>query len=413
MVMMDESFDSTTFDTLPNELVVSVFSQLSSRDLLSVIRANRRFRRIASVHARNLNLVPVHCHASVLDVDEPRGSEPFISYIFTAFDKATNEYSRSVRDCFIGNDLHYKAILVQSQRFGGLSFTAMRRNGKELELGSQEKYDEVTALGIFSRMCVVAVRFDVQKQGKRMMHRIQDDIFVNVLNFCEKFCGQVRIKSLHLTSRNPRFHWEWSPASVHRFKNLNSLESLTTEGFAGLGMFNDATLIPIVNLSYLHLRITHGHREEFANRTTWLPIDGSLLLRLASLAPHQLEVDLYSIGFCVITAISAKDMCTFMRAWRSLVQPWKIRSINFNSTTTISEFRTVAHQMGLFLKDALIDVPYCKFRTHHPSDPNHVLDLICFASTGTMNQWSFKSGYPEFRGCRQRSMRQKIAPVPH
>lgn len=59
--------------------------------------------------------------------------------------------------------------------------------------------------------------------------------------------------------------------------------------------------------------------------------------------------------------------------------PWMIKSILFNSTVTISEFRTVAARAGLFA-GALTDIPYCRFRTYHPSDPNAKLELSCYGN---------------------------------
>ncbi|KHJ79231.1 hypothetical protein OESDEN_21128 [Oesophagostomum dentatum] len=80
-----------------------------------------------------------------------------------------------------------------------------------------------------------------------------------------------------------------------------------------------------------------------------------------------------------------------LRDWRALTCPWMIRSITFNTTVTISEFRTVAGRAGLFAA-ALTDIPYCRFRTYHPADPNAKLELSCYGN-GIATQWCIRSGY--------------------
>ncbi|CAJ0580797.1 unnamed protein product, partial [Mesorhabditis spiculigera] len=392
---MEAETSSSLLDNLPNELVIAILSKLPAGDVArNLYQTGRRLRHFVTANQKKMALLPTHCHAAVMDAEERPGFQPYITYTFTAFDETAPGYAKSLRYCSNGNDLRFKALLVQISRFGGLSFTLARQNSaRELEIAGQERLDEFTGKTLLSRMCIVAARYDVQKCGKKSSFRLYDDTLCHVLDFCQQLCGDVKIKSLYLASANPRFTWDWSPRSKEKFQTLTSLESLTTEGLPAFDVITQQSMYGMSKLSYLQLRLNHGHREEFANRMIWLP-DNNFLSYFSDLALHKLDVDLYSLGDVVITSIGAKEMCYFIKAWRKMVQPWKIKKIIFNTSTAISEFRTTATQMGLHRTDALQDIPYCRFRTHHPSDPNMALELICYGGVSS-TKWKMISGYLE------------------
>ncbi|VDM75349.1 unnamed protein product [Strongylus vulgaris] len=309
------------------------------------------------------------------------------------------------------------------------------------------------------------------------MARRVDERFAHAVTFCEEMCGTLDPKSLLLCSQNPYFSWCLGEESLRRLSLFRNLDSLVLENMTGAEVFGGIKAsLCLDNLKEIRMRLDAKHQNEVENilwvdvqakrmpktgiepvsprpqrgvLTTILlgpkakaasmprervlvvclimsvpysPVAGSLLTSLAQAHVRCLDFSAFSESPAAITAITAADMCQFIVSWRALKCPWMIRSIMFNSTVTISEFRTVAGRAGLFataLTDipycralkcpwmirsimfnstvtisefrtvagraglfatALTDIPYCRFRTYHPSDPNAKLELSCYGT---------------------------------
>ncbi|KAK6011834.1 F-box domain protein, partial [Ostertagia ostertagi] len=307
---------------LPNELLVRIIQFLPPHDaMLSAAQVSKRWRQLIVHNLVRVPRIPAHCH----------------------------DYRSKRRACLRGNDSRLRAIYIQHKRCG--------MNAEWDSKGGVQKVDSATLL---SYLDIVALRVDVLKRGRRLIARRVDERFAHAVAFCEEMCGTLDPKSLLLCSQNPYFSWCMGEESLRRVQRYQS----------GFG-------------SSKTQRNPNATGRETSKRSRKHPmgrrVQGSLLSSLAEAHVRCLDFSAFSESPAAITAITADDMCQFIKAWRTLLVPWMIKSILFNSTVTISEFRTVAARAGLFAA-ALADIPYCRFRTYHPSDPNAKLELSCYGN---------------------------------
>ncbi|WKY02862.1 hypothetical protein Q1695_016280 [Nippostrongylus brasiliensis] len=333
--------------------------------------------------------IPAHCHVYVLDIDVEQGDDrtdgrsPTMQYHFTTFNTSLIDYRSKRRACLRGNDNRLRAIYILHKRCG--------MNAEWDSKCGILKLDTSTAISLLSFLDVVALRVDVLKRGRRLLARRVDERFAHAVEFIEEMCGTLNPKSLLLCSQNPYFSWCMGKESLRRLSAFRKLDSLILENMTEAGVLSGIkAALDLRKLKEIRMRLDAKHQNEVEN-ILWVDVQGSLLFSLAEAHMRCLDFSAFSESPSAITAINAFDMCRFIEAWRSLSVPWMIKSILFNSTVTISEFRTVAARAGLF-GVALSDIPYCRFRTYHPADPNAKLELSCYGS-GVATQWCIRSGY--------------------
>ncbi|PIO74459.1 hypothetical protein TELCIR_03536 [Teladorsagia circumcincta] len=281
------------------------------------------------------------------------------------------DYRSKRRACLRGNDTRLRAIYIQHKRCG--------MNAEWDSKGGVQKVAAATVKSLLSYLDIVALRVDVLKRGRRLIARRVDERFAHAVAFCEEMCGTLDPKSLLLCSQNPYFSWCMGEESLRRLSSFRSLDSLVLENMTGTEVFSGIkAALDLRKLKEIRMRLDAKHQNEVEN-ILWVDVQGSLLSSLAEAHVRCLDFSAFSESPAAITSITADDMCQFIKAWRTLLVPWMIKSILFNSTVTISEFRTVAARAGLFAA-ALADIPYCRFRTYHPSDPNAKLELSCYGN---------------------------------
>ncbi|CAJ0597977.1 unnamed protein product [Cylicocyclus nassatus] len=374
----------------PNELLLRIIQFLPPRDVaLVAAQVSTRWRSLIKHNLARVPRIPAHCHVYVMDIDlQPEddrtdGRSPIMQYHFTTFNTSQTDYRAKRRACLRGNDTTLRAIYVQHKRCGMMAEWDSH-NGVQ-------KLDASTATSLMSFLDIVALRVDVLKRGRRLMARRVDERFAHAVAFCEEMCGTLDPRSLLLCSQNPYFSWCLGEESLRRLSMFRNLDSLVLENMTGAEVFGGIKAsLCLDNLKEIRMRLDAKHQNEVEN-ILWVDVQGSLLSSLAQAHVRCLDFSAFSESPAAITAITAEDMCQFIVLWRTLKCPWMIRSIMFNSTVTISEFRTVAGKVGLFAS-ALTDIPYCRFRTYHPSDPNAKLELSCYG-TGIATQWCIRSGY--------------------
>lgn len=375
---------------LPNEILLRIIQFLPGRDVvLLAAQVSTRWRSLIINNLSRIPRVPAHCHVYVMDIDLQPGDDrtdgrsPIMQYHFTTFNTTHPDYRAKRRACLRGNDTELKSIYVQHKRCG-----------MNAEWDSREgvrKLDQTTAVKLLSYLDIVALRVDVLKRGRRLMARRVDERFAHAVTFCEEMCGNIDPQSLLLCSQNPYFSWCMGEDSLKRLSSFRNLESLVLENMIGVEVFDGIkAAVDLGKLKEIRMRLDAKHQNEVEN-ILWVDVQGSLLSSLAAAHVRCLDFSAFSESPAAITAITAFDMCHFINLWRTLSVPWMIKSILFNSTVTISEFRTVAAREGLF-SNTLTDIPYCRFRTHHPSDPNAKLELSCYGN-GVATQWCIRSGY--------------------
>ncbi|KAL6725291.1 hypothetical protein Aduo_007353 [Ancylostoma duodenale] len=374
----------------PNELLLRIIQFLPPRDVaLSAAQVSTRWRSLIKHNLARVPRIPAHCHVYVMDIDlqpgddQTDGRSPIMQYHFTTFNTSQPDYRAKRRACLRGNDTSLRAIYIQHKRCGMMAEW-------DSHCGVQ-KLDASTATSLLSFLDIVALRVDVLKRGRRLMARRVDERFAHAVAFCEEMCGTIDPKSLLLCSQNPYFSWCLGEESLRRLSSFRSLDSLVLENMTGAEVFGGIKAsLDLGKLKEIRMRLDAKHQSEVEN-ILWVDVQGSLLISLAEAHVRCLDFSAFSESPAAITAITAADMCQFISAWRTLTCPWMIKSIMFNSTVTISEFRTVAARAGLFAT-ALTDIPYCRFRTYHPSDPNAKLELSCYGN-GIATQWCIRSGY--------------------
>ncbi|VDM59253.1 unnamed protein product [Angiostrongylus costaricensis] len=181
----------------------------------------------------------------------------------------------------------------------------------------------------------MALRVDVLKQGPNLTERRVDERLAQAITFCEEMCGKVDLKSLSLYSQNPHFPWRMGKESLKRLSSFQNLESLILENMVEADVLDDIKeAVDLRKLTSIRMRLDAKYQSG---------IEDILLL------------------------------------WRTLPVPWVIKSILFNSTITVDEFRTVATSQGVF-DDTFTYTPFTGFCTHHPSDPNAKLQLDCYGA---------------------------------
>lgn len=375
---------------LPNELLLRIIQYLPPHDaMLAAAQVSRRWRQLITHNLARAPRIPAHCHVYVMDIDlqpcddRTDGRSPIMQYHFTTFNTAHPEYRTKRRACLRGNDTRLRAIYIQHKQCG--------MNAEWDSKGGVQKLDAATAVSLLSYLDIVALRVDVLKRGRRLIARRVDERFAHAVAFCEEMCGTVDPKSLLLCSQNPYFSWCMGEESLRRLSTFRNLDSLILENMTSVEVFGGIkAALDLRKLKEIRMRLDAKHQSEVEN-ILWIDVQGSLLSSLAEAHVRCLDLSAFSESPVAITAITADDMCQFIKSWRSLSMPWMIKSILFNSTVTISEFRTVAARAGLFA-GALTDIPYCRFRTYHPSDPNAKLELSCYGN-GVATQWCIRSGY--------------------
>ncbi|KJH42281.1 hypothetical protein DICVIV_11727 [Dictyocaulus viviparus] len=371
-------------DFLPEER----FERLSSMGHRN--NGTRPFLEFSALITLSFNgWIPAHCHVYVMDIDLQQdddrtdGRSPIMQYHFTTFDTDQLDYRAKRRACLRGNNTELRAIYIQ-HKLSGMD--------AEWEVaGAVEKLDPSVAVNLLSFLEIVALRVDVLKRGRRLISRRVDERFAHAIVFCEDMCGKVDPESLLLCSQNPYFSWCMGEQSLKKLSSFRNLDSLVLENMTGSEVFRGIkTAVDLGKLREIRMRLDAKHQSEVEN-ILWVDVQGSLLTSLTAAHVRYLHFSAFSESPAAITAITAADMCHFIKSWRTLPVPWMIKSILFNSTVTISEFRTVAAREGLF-NNALTDIPYCRFRSHHPSDPNAKLELSCYGN-GVATQWCIRSGY--------------------
>uniref|UniRef100_W6ND38 Cyclin F-box domain containing protein n=1 Tax=Haemonchus contortus TaxID=6289 RepID=W6ND38_HAECO len=375
---------------LPNELLFRIIQFLPPHDvMLSAAQVSKRWRQLIVNNLVRVPRIPAHCHVYVMDIDLQPGDDrtdgrsPIMQYHFTTFDTSHPDYRSKRRACLRGNDARLRAIYIQHKRCG--------MNAEWDSKGGVQKVDSTTVKSLLSFIDIVALRVDVLKRGRRLIARRVDERFAHAVAFCEEMCGTLDPKSLLLCSQNPYFSWCMGELSLQRLSSFRSLDSLVLENMTGAEVFSSIkAALDLRKLKEIRMRLDAKHQNEVEN-ILWVDVQGSLLSSLAEAHVRCLDFSAFSESPAAISAITAEDMCQFIKTWRSLMIPWMIKSILFNSTVTISEFRTVAGRAGLFAA-ALTDIPYCRFRTYHPSDPNAKLELSCYGN-GIATQWCIRSGY--------------------
>ncbi|CAI4229121.1 unnamed protein product [Auanema sp. JU1783] len=389
--MSEESEAIDYFSYLPPEILVKIFGYVPPTDIYgNVAMVSKRWREVVLGNLKRMPLMPVHCFIQVMDMEgnfvTDDFTNPLIQYYFSLFDRTRDDYKQKLRQCREGNLAHREL------------FMAHRGGNLECVWGGSDKMpqraDSELIRKILKYVEVEALRFEVRKQGRKLVSRLTDDRFAQALAFLEQICGKVQAKSLYLSSRSPHFPWCFAAQSSKRFQGLHGLQSLILENMTAIDCLGEGPVLGGVDLSqirHLHLRMDVTHKQELEN-TVWYELDGSILNSLLQGHKRSLEFTAYNDVPQIVTAITAVDMCNFVMGWRSLVTPWIIRNIVFNSIVTISEFRTVGIRMNLFDQHHLEDIPYCRFRTFHPSGPNVLLELACYGN-GTATQWSIRSGY--------------------
>ncbi|VDP09813.1 unnamed protein product [Heligmosomoides polygyrus] len=308
---------------LPNELLLRIIQYLPPHDaMLAAAQVSRRWRQLITHNLARAPRIPAHCHVYVMDIDlqpcddRTDGRSPIMQYHFTTFNTAHPEYRTKRRACLRGNDTRLRAIYIQHKQCG--------MNAEWDSKGGVQKLDAATAVSLLSYLDIVALRVDVLKRGRRLIARRVDERFAHAVAFCE----EINLDSLIL-------------------ENMTSVEV-----FGGI-----KAALDLRKLKEIRMRLDAKHQSEVEN-ILWIDVQGSLLSSLAEAHVRCLDLSAFSESPVAITAITADDMCQFIKSWRSLSMPWMIKSILFNSTVTISEFRTVAARAGLFA-GALTDIPYC------------------------------------------------------
>ncbi|CAB3402201.1 unnamed protein product [Caenorhabditis bovis] len=376
--------------SLPNEILLKIIRRLPRHDIyFGIAHTNHRLRRIVQSNLKTLRLFDAHCHVHVVDqmpshAYRDDGTDPIISYSFTLFDRQLPDYKQKKRLCLRGNDQRYKELHVTHLNDGTMH-AQFERAGYDVRVPQQ------VAETFLSYMKVRALRFQVRKQCKTESIRIEDDFFANCTDFCERVCTRVEIKSLLLCSKNVLFPWQLGKKSLEKLSNLKNLKSLILENMTTFDPFSPQLTIPTSCLCSLQFRLDQRHRMDIEN-VTLSQINGSILNALCEASVAYLDFSAYSDVSSFVSSIDSLHMCYFISAWRSTKVPWLIRSISFNSTVTIDEFRNTVQ--NLLPEDGIMDIPYCRFRTFHKTTKNVVLELACYAN-GNATQWLLRTGYSD------------------
>ncbi|CAD6188635.1 unnamed protein product [Caenorhabditis auriculariae] len=375
---------------LPNEILLRITQDLPSRDVFfGVARTNRRLRDLVQNNLNSLPLFEAHCHVHVVDSAPGQpyrhdGTDPIISYSFTIYDPALKDYGQKQRLCLRGNNIKFRELHVNH-----VTPTAMYA---ELEKGlCDARLSPDIAFTLLSYMRVTAMRFQVRKLCKEESKRLKDDFFADCVEFCERRCTKVQIKSLLLCSKSLLFPWTLDKMSIRRLTGLRSLRVLILENMTTLNPLLPLLSDLLSSLRGLQLRLDQRHRMD-VDRVTWAPIDAMLLDALAKAAVRNVDFSAYSDVADFVSTITAAQMVTFILNWRTTARPWMIKSIAFNSMVTIGEFRSSVNHINA--NDEIVDVPYCRFRSFHVRSPKVALELACYAN-GNTTQWLVRAGYIE------------------
>ncbi|EGT45703.1 hypothetical protein CAEBREN_04059 [Caenorhabditis brenneri] len=344
---------------LPNEVLLQVFRRLPRHDIFfGVAHVNHRFRELVHKNLKTIRLFDAHCHVNIVD-NRPLtkyredGTDPIITYSFTLFDRRLPEFTQKRRLCLRGNDNRYKELHVSH-----FNDSAMQAQFERIGIGHDVAILPVTARTLLSYMNLQAIRFQVRKQCKPESMRIEDDFFADCLQFLEKACCRVEIKSLLLCSKNILFPWQLGQKSLQKLSNLQSLQNFILENMTTFDPFSSFLKLPTRNLASLQFRLDPRHRMEL-DQVQMSPINGSLLKLLSTSAVYRLDFSAYSEVSQIVTSIDAVDMCYFIevparnpqkierkiQTWHYSPKPWIIKGISFNSTVTIDDFRVAVYKI--------------------------------------------------------------------
>ncbi|CAI2348686.1 unnamed protein product [Caenorhabditis sp. 36 PRJEB53466] len=376
---------------LPNEVILQVFRRLPRHDVVfGAAHVNHRFRNLIHNNLRSLRLFEAHCHVNIVD-DLPLnryrddGTDPIITYTFTLFDRRGPEFTQKRRLCLRGNDARYKELHVSH-----INDSTMQAQFERAGTNQNTAIEPATARTLLSYMNLQAIRFQVRKQCRPESKRIEDDFFADSLQFLERMCGRVELKSLLLCSKNILFPWQLGQKSLLKLSKINGLQNLILENMTTFDPFSRFLKLPTKHLSSLQFRLDLRHRMEI-DQMILKQINGSLLKLLCSSAVYRLDFSAYADVSKIVSCVDAFDMCSFIETWHLVSKPWIIKGISFNSTVTIDEFRAVAHRK-LNNHLAIHEVPYCRFRINHRKSKSIFLELSCYGN-GEATQWNIRSGY--------------------
>lgn len=375
---------------LPNEVLLQVFRRLPRHDIFfGVAHVNHRFRNLVQKNLKTIRLFDAHCHVNIVD-NRPLtkyrddGTDPIITYSFTLFDRRGPEFTQKRRLCLRGNDVRYKELHVSH-----FNDSTMQAQFERAGNGHDVTVSPVTTKTLLSYMNLQAIRIQVRKQCRVESLRIEDDFFADCLQFCERVCSRMDIKSLFLCSKNVLFPWQLGQKSLAKLSSLQSLQNLILENMTTFDPFSRFLKLPARNLTSLQFRLDPRHRMDI-DQMTLSPINGSLLKLLSDASVYRLDFSAYTEVAQIVSSIDAVDMCMFIEKWHVSPKPWIIKGISFNSTVTIDDFRLAVYKM--LPSNFAIPIPYCRFQTIHRKSMDIVLEVACYAN-GTATQWIIRTGY--------------------
>uniref|UniRef100_A0A1I7V519 F-box domain-containing protein n=1 Tax=Caenorhabditis tropicalis TaxID=1561998 RepID=A0A1I7V519_9PELO len=353
--------------TLPNEVLLQVFRRLPRHDVFfGVAHVNHRFRNLVQKNLKTIRLFDAHCHVNIVDNSSftkyrNDGTDPIITYSFTLFDRRLPEFTQKRRLCLRGNDIRYKELHLSH-----FNDSSMHAQFERAGAGHDVSILPITVKTLLSYINLQAIRFQVRKQCKSESKRIEDDFFADCLQFCEKVCSQVEIKSLLLASKSILFPWKLGQKSLMKLSELRSIQNLILENMTTFDPFSMYLKLPTTNLASLQFRMDHRHRLDL-DQMTFTPINGSLLKILSDSAVPRLDFSAYSEVSQIVSSIDSVDMCCFIKRWHSSIKPWIIKGISFNSTVTIDDFRSAVYKsLPYEVKRA---APYILFSYSDPTSP--------------------------------------------